>query len=72
MTTPASGDHAAEAAHASEPAATEDEQKAKFREALAKKHGESGAQSSSHHPGSSAVPSSNDKRMRQFRRKSGG
>ena len=52
-------------------AATEDV-RAKFRAALDKKHGASGAGSTSHTPGSSAVPASNDKRMRQFRRKSGG
>ena len=50
----------------------QDEQKAKFRAALDKKHGSSGANATSHTPGSSAVPTSNDKRMRQFRRKSGG
>jgi len=52
--------------------AEQDDQKAKFRAALDKKHGSTGANATPHTPGSSAVPTSNDKRTRQFRRKSGG
>jgi hypothetical protein len=50
----------------------DDDVRAKFRAALDKKHGVTGANATPHTPGSSAVPTSNDKRMRQFRRKSGG
>ncbi len=50
----------------------EDDVRAKFREALAKKHGTTGANATPHAPGTSATPHSNDKRTRQFRRKSGG
>ncbi len=50
----------------------EEDVKSKFRAALDKKHGTTGANATPHTPGSSAVPHSNDKRMRQFRRKSGG
>ncbi|MDX6200879.1 MAG: hypothetical protein QOF82_387 [Frankiales bacterium] len=49
-----------------------DDVRAKFRAALDKKHGTTGANATPHTPGSSAVPHSNDKRTRQFRRKSGG
>jgi Family of unknown function (DUF5302) len=52
--------------------AAEDDVRAKFRAALDKKHGTTGANATPHTPGSSAVPTSNDKRTRQFRRKSGG
>jgi len=55
-----------------EEAQSEDDVKSKFRAALDKKHGNTGANATPHTPGSSAVPHSNDKRMRQFRRKSGG
>jgi hypothetical protein len=50
----------------------EDDVRAKFRAALAQKHGTTGANAKPHAPGTSATPASNDKRTRQFRRKSGG
>jgi Family of unknown function (DUF5302) len=53
-------------------APVEDDVRAKFRAALDKKHGVTGANATPHAPGSSAIPASNDKRTRQFRRKSGG
>ena len=56
----------------SEAGAAEDDVRAKFRAALDKKHGTNGANATPHAPGSSAVPHSNDKKTRQFRRKSGG
>jgi hypothetical protein len=54
------------------PVSEQEDQKAKFRAALDKKQGANGANATPHTPGSSAVPTSNDKRTRQFRRKSGG
>lgn len=50
----------------------EDDVRAKFRAALDKKHGTTGANAKPHAPGTAATPASNDKRTRQFRRKSGG
>jgi hypothetical protein len=69
MTTSADGSSQPASGSAEEP---EDDVKAKFRAALEKKHGTGGANATPHTPGSSAVPHSNDKRTRQFRRKSGG
>ncbi len=49
----------------------DDELRRRFREALAHKH-DGGPHGSGNHPGGrSAAPSSNDKRQRTFRRKSG-
>lgn len=61
-------------AAASDPAATDqpDDLKAKFRAALAKKHGADGVSGNPHAQGGSMAPHTNDKVTRQFRRKSGG
>ena len=69
MTTSADGTSKPADASGDEP---DDDVRAKFRAALDKKHGTTGANATPHTPGSSAVPTSNDKRMRTFRRKSGG
>jgi hypothetical protein len=54
-----------------EPEGTDDELRRRFREALAHKQS-GGPHGSGGHPGAkSAAPSSNDKRQRTFRRKSG-
>jgi len=46
--------------------------RAKFREALEKKHGTGGVNGNPHAQGGSMAPHTNDKVTRQFRRKSGG
>jgi hypothetical protein len=61
-----------QSAPASDEPKVEDDVRSKFRAALDKKHGTTGANATPHTPGSSAVPHNNDKRTRQFRRKSGG
>lgn len=57
--------------HEPEPA-VDDETRRRFREALAHKHGETGAGGNPHEPGRTVAPTSNTKRQRTFRRKSGG
>ena len=54
------------------PQPAEDDVRAKFRAALASEARHHRANAKPHAPGTSATPASNDKRTRQFRRKSGG
>jgi hypothetical protein len=55
------------------PAEDEDDLRRRFREALQRKHGsDSAPHRAQHGKGKGPEPSSNEKRQRQFRRKSGG
>lgn len=53
-------------------AAPDDDMRRRFREALERKHGNDSHGSSGHDSGKAPAPSSNEKRQRNFRRKSGG